>query len=86
MAGLDFCAVVGRIGDFPWNARKKLRAGPYLAATIVRLLLGSGLAIAMAQSSLVSSALGAISIGVAAPLIIEKLTQAGAAIAGPGDL
>jgi hypothetical protein len=77
VAGLDFIAVVGRIGDWPWRARKKLRAGPYVAATLVRLLLGAGLALAAGQSGLVSNALSAVTIGIATPLIVEKLARAG---------
>jgi hypothetical protein len=46
VAGLDFATVVARIGTWPWKGRKKLDAGPYLAATLVRLLLGAGLAVA----------------------------------------
>lgn len=83
VAGLDFIAVVGRIGDWPWRARKKLRAGPYVAATLVRLLLGAGLAAAAAQSGLVLNALSAVMIGVAAPLIVEKLARASNVLA-PG--
>jgi hypothetical protein len=77
VTGLDFIGVVGRIGDWPWKARKKLRVGPYLAATIVRLLLGAGLAAAAGQSGLVTNPLTAVTIGVATPLIVEKLARAG---------
>lgn len=77
VSGLDFVEVVGRIGDWPWNARKKLRAGPYVAATVVRLVLGGGLAVAAGQSGLVASPLAAVTIGVATPLIVEKLARAG---------
>jgi hypothetical protein len=84
VAGLDFIAVVGRIGDWPWKARKKLRAGPYVAATLVRLLLSAGLAVAAGQSGLALNALLAVTIGVATPLIVEKLARAGTALAAPG--
>lgn len=81
MAGLDFVAVVTRIGDWPWKARKRLRLGPYLAATAVRILLGAGLALAAGQSGLVSNSLSAVTIGIATPLIVEKLARAGTAVA-----
>lgn len=84
VAGLDFIAVVGRIGDWPWRARKKLRAGPYVAATFVRLLLGAGLALAAGESGLVTSPLSAITVGVATPLIVEKLARAGTQLAPRG--
>jgi hypothetical protein len=86
VAGLDFIAVVGRIGDWPWRARKKLRAGPYLAATLVRLALSGGLALAAGRSGLVPTALSAVMIGVATPLIVEKLARAGTDLAGGGTV
>ena len=76
VAGLDFVAVVGRIGDWPWRARKKLRAGPYAAATLVRISLGGGLALAAGQSALITNPVAAIGVGVATPLIVDKLGQA----------
>jgi hypothetical protein len=84
VAGLDFIAVVGRIGDWPWRARKKLRAGPYVAATFVRLLLGASLAVAASQSGLALNALSAVMIGVALPLIVEKFARASIEIAARG--
>lgn len=84
--GLDFIAVVGRIGDWPWKDQKKLRAGPYLAAMLVRLMLGAGLAVAAGKSGLVSNPLSAITIGVATPLFTEKLTRAGADFISGGTL
>jgi hypothetical protein len=84
VAGLDFIAVVGRIGDWPWKTRKKLRAGPYVAATLVRLMLGAGLAVAVGQSGLALNALSAVMIGVATPLIVEKLARAGTELAARG--
>jgi hypothetical protein len=86
VAGLDFMAVVGRIGDWPWKAPKKLRAGPYVAATLVRLVLSGGLALAAGESGLVSNALSAVTIGVATPLIVEKLARAGTDLAGGGTV
>lgn len=82
VAGLDFMSVVGRIGDWPWRSRKKLRAGPYLAATLVRLILGGGLAVAAGQSGLIANPLSAISVGIATPLIVEKLAATGTDLAG----
>jgi hypothetical protein len=84
VAGLDFVAVIGRIGDWPWRSHKKLRAGPYVAATLVRLLLGAGLALAAAQSGLVLNALSAVTVGIVTPLIVEKLGRAGAELAAGG--
>jgi hypothetical protein len=82
VAGLDFSAVIAHLGDWPWRGRKKLRGGPYLAGTTVRLLAGGGLAAAFGQSGLVSNALMALTIGVATPLIVEKLAQVGVEVTG----
>lgn len=84
VVGLEFVSTVRRTGDWPWKARTKLRPGPYAVATLVRLLLGSGLAAAAGQSHLVTNALIAVTIGIATPLIVEKLAQAGAEITRGG--
>ena len=84
VAGLDFIADVSRISDWPWKSRKKLRAGPYLAATVIRLVLGAGLALAAGKSGLVSNPLSAVTIGIATPLIAEKLARAGTDLAAGG--
>lgn len=84
VVGLDFVEVVARIGDWPWRTRKRLRPGPYAAATIVRLSLGAGLALAAGQSGLVSNALAAVMIGAGTPLIAEKLARAGVELAAGG--
>jgi hypothetical protein len=85
VAGLDFVAVVTRIGDWPWKARKKLRPGPYVVATAVRIALGAGLAVAAGQSGMVTNALAAVTLGIATPLVVEKLARAGSALAGVAE-
>jgi hypothetical protein len=86
VAGLDFVTVVGRIGDWPWKSRKRLRVGPYTAATLVRLVLSAGLTVAFARSGMELSPLAAVTVGIATPLIVEKLAQAGRELApGGGD-
>ena len=47
----------------------------YVVAEAVRLVAGAGLAIAFGKSGQVSGVIGAIAIGAAAPLIVEKLGQ-----------
>lgn len=73
--GLDFGAAIRRIGDWPWNAVKKLRATPYLTAIAVRLIMGGGLALAAGMSGLVSSPLAAVTLGIATPLMVSKLGE-----------
>jgi hypothetical protein len=49
--------------------------GPFLLAVAIRLGVGAGLAAAAGSSGQVAGAFGAVAVGVAAPLIVEKLYQ-----------
>lgn len=69
--GLEWAAAMRR-GRWPWN--KKVKAGPLLVSVVIRLGVGSGLAAAVGASGPIS-VLSAVSVGVAAPLIIEKVAQ-----------
>ena len=51
------------------------RSVAFFVAESIRLIAGAGLAIAFGQSGQVSGPMGALAIGVATPLIVEKLTQ-----------
>lgn len=77
VAGLDFVGAVGRIGDWPWGDGRRMRIGPYSAAMAVRVALGGGLALAAGQSGLIINAISAVGVGVATPLVVEKLGQTG---------
>jgi hypothetical protein len=75
VAGADFLIVVGRIGTFPWRGGEpKVVLSAYLAAAIVRLMLGGGLAVAAVSSGIVTTPMLATAMGVGAPLAAEKLT------------
>ncbi|MGH4011274.1 MAG: hypothetical protein ACRDTH_24460 [Pseudonocardiaceae bacterium] len=81
VAGADFLIVVGRIGTFPWRGGEpKVVLSAYLAAAVVRVALGGGLALAAASSGIVKTPLLAIAIGVGAPLTAEKLTAVAQAL------
>jgi hypothetical protein len=85
VVSLDFVSVISRTGNYPWKSKKKMLLGPYVAATMVRLAVGGGLAVGIGQSgALVANPLAAITIGIATPLIVEKLTQAGLDMAQRG--
>lgn len=47
----------------------------FFAAEAVRLVVGAGLAIVFGETGQITGALGAVAIGAAAPLIVEKLAQ-----------
>jgi hypothetical protein len=76
--GLDLYGAVRRGGCWPWQTRgpREVGAAGYFVAELVRLLIGSGLACAFAESRQVTTAVGALAVGVAAPLIVERLTRA----------
>lgn len=76
--GLDLYAAVRRHGCWPWRVRgpREVGAVGYVVAELIRLVIGSVLASALAESSQVTTAFGALAVGVAAPLIVERLTRA----------
>lgn len=76
--GLDLYGAVRRRGCWPWRARgpREVGAAGYLVAELIRLIIGSGLALASAESSQITTPMGAFAVGIAAPLIVERLTRA----------
>jgi hypothetical protein len=79
--GLEWSAVMRR-GRWPWN--KRLRVGPVVTAVVIRLGIGGGLAGAIGAGGSMNQ-LGALSIGIAAPLIIEKIAQQVPNLEGSGS-
>jgi hypothetical protein len=65
--GLEWRAITLRTKAWPWKWRDQ--RWPYLTSVAIRLVIGAGLAAAAGGSN----RMGAVAIGVAAPLIIEKL-------------
>ncbi len=70
--GLEFWRLV-RNNEGKWP--KDFWSGAFIVAEGVRLLAGAGLALAFGESGQVSGPVGALAIGVAAPLIVEKFAQ-----------
>lgn len=62
-------------GDWPWQLDKM--AGPlgYGVSIIIRVLLGLGLATAAGLSGQISGPFGAIAVGIAAPVIVERASK-----------
>jgi hypothetical protein len=71
----QFYGAVRRNGDWPWKDPNEPSAGPFLASVVVRVGLGMGLAVAAGESGQVAGAFGVIAVGVAAPLIVERMTS-----------
>jgi hypothetical protein len=78
---LDLSAEIGKSGDWPWRTRVPIRMSAYLTALVLRVLMGAGVAAGATASGAASGPLSAVAIGVATPLIIEKLASAGLAVA-----
>jgi hypothetical protein len=78
--GLDLWKVVRSNGG-SWP-RECCSIG-FFVAEFIRLIAGAGLALALGQSGQVNGPIGALAVGVAAPLIAEKLAQAVPALPGP---
>lgn len=76
--GLDLYGAVRRRGCWPWRAGgpREVGAVGYVVAEMIRLLIGSVLASALAESGQITTAFGALAVGVAAPLIVERLARA----------
>ncbi|MEN3360365.1 MAG: hypothetical protein V7637_4347 [Mycobacteriales bacterium] len=76
--GLDLYGALRRRGCWPWGGPEPREVGivGYAVAEAIRLIIGGGLAGAAATSSEVTSPAGALAVGVAAPLIVERLARA----------
>ena len=64
-----------RTGKWPWKIKGEPGPLPLLVSVIIRVGVGFGLASAAAQTNQVSGPLGAIAVGVAAPLLIEQMAK-----------
>lgn len=73
MVVLDLVVIFGRMEEWPWRARGQVRRGPYVVAFVVKVTFGGGLAVGVATDPLT-----AVMLGVAAPLIVERVLGAAA--------
>jgi hypothetical protein len=73
--GLGFYMAVRRQGTWPWRASGGPSLLTYASAELVRLVIGAGLAWAFAASDQVATPVAALAVGVAAPLLVERLTR-----------
>ena len=72
---IQFYGAIKRTGDWPWRTKGEPRPGPLAVSVVIRVGLGCGLALAAGLTGQVSGPLGAIAIGVAAPLLIQQLAR-----------
>jgi len=73
--GLDFAAILRRRGTWPWTGRKTVRAAPYLTGMAIRMGLGGGLATGIGLSQQINTPMASITVGVATPLIVARLSE-----------
>ena len=71
---LEFGAVIRRTGRWPWRMKGEPSASIFAVSVLIRVGVGFGLAAAAAETNQIAGPIAAIAIGVAAPLIIEKMS------------
>ncbi|MEV7325659.1 hypothetical protein [Streptomyces sp. NPDC093970] len=64
-------------GHFPWLKDEKPQYKPYLIAVFLRFFMAGGLNSAYAASNQVAGPVAALTLGIAAPLIIQHITDPG---------
>jgi hypothetical protein len=70
--GLALAAALRRSSTWPWRRRGEPRLGAFLIAVAIRLIVGSGLALAMYLGDQISTISTAVILGFSAPLIFES--------------
>lgn len=72
---VEFYGAIRRVKDWPWKIKGEPQPFPLAASVVIRVGLGLGLALAAGQTHQISGPIGAIAVGVAAPLLIEQMTK-----------
>ena len=73
--GMEFSRAIRIRGTWPWRVPGEPPALAFAISVTIRLLVGGGLAVALGLSKQIIGVAGALTAGVAAPLILEQLTQ-----------
>jgi len=72
---VQFYGAIRRTGAWPWNSPGEPSPGPLTASIIIRVGLGLGLAVAAGATDQIAGPIGAITVGVAAPFIVEQMVR-----------
>lgn len=80
---LDWAGAIKRTGTFPWRNPKEPKLGPFLFSAAVRIAAAAFVTAGGALNGQVTTILAAAGVGIAAPVILEKLAKSATAIAGP---
>ena len=72
---VQFLGAIHRHRKWPWQVAGEVPADILLVSALVRVLLGCGLAAAANQTGQFTGPLGAVVVGVAAPLLVEQMAK-----------
>lgn len=72
---VEILGAIKRLKRMPWKVPGELSLGGLITTVVIRLGLGTGLAMALATSGQISGALGAVASGVAAPFLLEQMAK-----------
>jgi len=72
---VQFYGAIRRTGKWPWKIKGEPGPLPLFVSVVIRVGVGFGLALAAVETGQVSGPLGAIAVGVAAPLLIEQMSK-----------
>jgi hypothetical protein len=83
--GLEFAAAIRRTGTWPWLLRGEPGPVALLVSVVIRLAVGAGLAVACGTTGQVNGPFGALAVGIAAPVLVERIARH-ASVTGLADL
>lgn len=72
---LQLYDAIRRTGDWPWRSPGEPRPAVLAFSVLIRVGLGVGLAVAAGDTNQVSGTLGAMAIGVTAPLLLQHMAR-----------
>lgn len=68
-------SAIHRTGTWPWKKDGEPRFGPFFCSIILRVGVGLAIALAAGLSGQISGPVGAIAVGVAAPLVVQEMAK-----------
>lgn len=84
LEGLDFAGAARTSGTWPWKAGAGFGVGPYVLSIVIRAGVAGGFTAAAVSAGQISTAIGAIAIGIASPLVLQQMARQ--AVANPDRL
>lgn len=83
--GLEFAAAIRRTGTWPWRLRGEPGPVALTVSVIIRLAVGAVLAVACGTTGQISGPFGALAVGIAAPVLVERIARH-ASVTGLADI